>query len=154
MLEMSRARREDVMSPEQFRRLRSFLSPQVLQVFYAAVFFCKDETLIFRLAPLPPPQKQLSSVMHIVDEVCRIGALHVEIDFILFKESRKIRDRGCYNYLTLYARERGKLACQITDEILEVVRDFLLIYCRYGSQSKSLVLQPQRHLCRHVGTVD
>lgn len=45
MLGMSRARREDVMSPEQFRRLRSFLSPQVLRLILTS---SEEELLAFK----------------------------------------------------------------------------------------------------------
>jgi len=90
--------------------------------------------------------------MYVVDDVCRIGALHVKIDFLLLEESCQIRQCGSYDDLAFYGGERRKLARHITDEIAEVIFDFFLVYGRDGSQSEGLIFQSRWDLCPRVGS--
>ena len=90
--------------------------------------------------------------MYVVDDVRRISALHVEIDFLLLEESRQIRQCGSYDDLALYGGERRKLARHITDEIAEVIFDFFLVYGRDRSQSDGFIFQSRWDLSPRVGS--
>ena len=50
--------------------------------------------LPFRHASLPAPQQQLGNAVGVIDEIGRIRAVHVEINFFLFDELGELKRRG------------------------------------------------------------
>src|SRR5262245_8597881 len=77
------------------------LTLQVLEAIYFDVSLGTTTDAILRHASLPASQKQFGNALHVIDEVGRIGTIHVEIDLSLFNEPGELKRRGSDDDLAL-----------------------------------------------------
>src|SRR2546422_3887039 len=92
--------------------------------------------------------------MDVVDDIGRIGALHVEIDLLLFEQLCELKQCRSYNDLALDVGRRGKLARDITHKIVKMLLDLLLMYFRDDSQRDRFSFHSLRRLSRGVRARD
>src|SRR6266478_841956 len=111
-----------------------------------AVSFRENQRSVFGHSSFPTPQEQLSRSVYVIDDVGRIGTLHVKVDLLIRQQSGKLRRRRSYYDPTLDGRRRGEFFCHITDKIAKMLLDLLLMNLRNDSQSKRLRFYPAGRL--------
>src|SRR5258708_16764965 len=97
---------------------------EVFQASYFAVSPGKNQAPIFRHASLPAPQQQLGNAVGVIDEIGRIRAVHIEINFFLFDElgelKRSGRDRDLAFDIRCGVELRGDVAYKIAKMLGEL----------------------------------